>query len=154
MQITISGLHIPSPGATVTLLVETQEKSPEFFDPNMNSYEKKRIPLWQASAWIAPNQGKDSARSSLTLSQTFDETVSENLGQARTPTGYFRYRITITGTGDSTDTILYEFQQDYAFLMENIWTASLPGVHRLQLPLRRPFLLCQGGADRPNPEYL
>ena len=128
LQITINGLHIPSPGATVTLLVETQEKSAEFLDPSLDSYQKKRIPLWWASSWIAPSEGKDLKGSSLSISQTFDETVSRSVGQIGTPTGYFRYLITISSTGDSTDTILYEFQQDYAFLMENIWISTLPNV--------------------------
>ena len=124
LHLSIQGLQIPPPGATVNLLAETQEKSAEYYDPDLDSYQKKRIPVWEASAWMAAAEGG----SSLTLSQTFENTLPGADRPVHTPTGYFRYHITISAAGDSTNTVLYEFERDHAFLMENLWTATLPEV--------------------------
>jgi len=118
LQIDVSGLQIPSPGATVTLLVETQDG-----DPDPGGDQGNHIPVWEAATWIDSDGTSDGA---LTLSQTFEETLVSGDGRINTPTGYFRYEITIADAEDQT--ALYTFQQDYAFLMENIWTASLPDV--------------------------
>ncbi len=129
LQFEISGLQIPSPGAMVTLLVETQEKDPELRDPNLDSYQRKRIPVWETSTWIDSDETTNPTGSRVTFSKTFEETVeSGDKGWIRTPTGYFRYEIVIQVVGDSLNTTIYEFQQEYAFLMENQWTAPLPDV--------------------------
>ena len=116
LNIEISGIQLPSPGATVSLQVETQQG-----DPDMGDRQGNRIPVWQASAWLV-------SESTISFTHTFTESVIIDGERVRTPSGYFRTKITIEGSGDLQNTTLYTFVQDYTFLMENQWVAALPDV--------------------------
>ncbi|HBY06930.1 MAG TPA: hypothetical protein DEH22_03780, partial [Chloroflexi bacterium] len=115
LEIQINGVQLPSPGASVSLWVETQTG-----DPDATSNQGQRIPVWSESLWVAANP----AGNTVIFAYIFGETIQFNDTRLPTPTGYFRYQICIeTETG-----VLYTFEQDYAFLLENEWLAQLPQV--------------------------
>ncbi len=111
LNIEISGIQLPSPGATVSLLVETQHGDPDF-----GSHQGERIAVWQEFTWVTGNK--------VTLRHTFSESVIRNGIRIPTPSGYFRYQIRF----EAHNAQLYTFEKDYAFLMENQWVATLPDV--------------------------
>ncbi len=111
LNIEISGIQLPSSGAAVSLLVETQHGDPDF-----GGHHGERIAVWQESTWVTGNK--------VAFRHTFSESVIYNGGRIPTPSGYFRYRIRV----EANDALLYTFVQDYALLMENQWVAALPDV--------------------------
>jgi hypothetical protein len=126
----LAGLEIPPAGVTVTLRVETQGG-----DPDLGDRSERRIPVWRESQWIAASTGSPQAGGSALLKLEFDETVWSGTRAVATPTGYFRYDVTVTdasrtvrGAGRPSADPLYAFSQDYAFLMESQWVAPLPEV--------------------------
>jgi hypothetical protein len=114
LHIKVSGLQIPPPGATVALLVETQTGDNE-----------NRIPVWETSTWVDAEDPSNAEGNRIDFSHTFEETIELNGTHIRTPSGYYRYQITIK---ENDESILYELSQDYAFLMESRWVSPLPDV--------------------------
>jgi hypothetical protein len=111
LTIEVSGIQAPPFGATVSLMVESQT-----VDPDAGLDQGQRIPVWFELARLEGD--------SITFEHTFTEKIKNNGELVNTPTGYFRYEIKIENDSD----LLYTFQGDNAFLLENIWVASLPDV--------------------------
>jgi len=129
LHIDINGLQIPLSGATVTLKVETQTSYPE-----LGTDQDHRIPIWVETIWIDADETAHPAGSSFTFSHTFTETVATSADQPiHTPFGYFRYQIIVKDGGD--ETVLYEFHQENAFLIENQcmseWRVEVDGAQKV-----------------------
>jgi len=111
LAIEVAGIQVPPSGAIVSLMVETQT-----VDLDAGSDQGQRIPVWSESARMEGN--------SISFEHTFTEKIMNNGQLVNTPTGYFRYEIKIENDSD----LLYTFERDNAFLLENMWCASLPDV--------------------------
>ena len=118
-RITLSGIEVPPQGMSVRLTVETQHG-----DPDQGSDESHRIILWQNERWIDSNEVAQ-PNATITFTPEFVGTTLTVNGPIPTPTDYFKYKLTIT---DANNAVLYTFEEEYAFLMENQWVAQLPQV--------------------------
>lgn len=115
LEIRLNGIQLPPPGALVSLHVETQVG-----DPDATPDQGNRIPVWVESIWVASSPKGNS----VTFRHVFDDKVTLDGTTLPTPTGYFRYAIRL----ERDSVLLYTFEQEYAFLMENEWLAQLPSV--------------------------
>jgi hypothetical protein len=120
LVIELAGIEIPSPGVTVTLSVTTMHGDP---DPGYN--HGNPISIWHESRWIPADTTPAGTGAVTTFTHTFGELASEGAWTLATPTDYFSYDLTVTSPGGSDAEILYHWNENYAFLMENQWTAGL-----------------------------
>ena len=121
LAVKVPGIEVPRGGLTVTLAIETQHG-----DPDLDDGAGFRIPVWRESVWI-PNSGTASGGNIVEFVVEFQSTVASGPDVIPTPTGYFRYRITLTG-GAVPRTLA---EADYAFLMENQMVVGLPQVQEM-----------------------
>lgn len=124
LLVELYGIQVPPSGATASLLVETQNGEPVSSD----KAGWKRILVWQENRQIPPGDGGNQPEGTIRFSLEFTESTLRDGSNIRTPSDYYRYEIIVTEGADPTGATLYTFEQDYAFLMENRWTASLPDV--------------------------
>jgi len=117
---TVAGVQWPPSGATISLLVETQNGEPISAEAGW-----ERIPVWQENRQISTHNEADQTASPVTFTVVFSATILRAGEQIRTPTDYYRYQIKVT---DRNGLILYTFDQEYAFLLENQWITQLPDV--------------------------
>jgi hypothetical protein len=123
LNLEVVGLQVPPSGATVSLQVETQHGEPV---PGEARWE--RIPVWQETRVIPAHNEGDQPEERVTFTLEFTENTVNAGEQVRTPSDYYRYQIRVTGVDDLANTTLYNFGQDYAFLLENQWVTPLPEV--------------------------
>ncbi len=119
----VTDIEVPPTGVTVTLEVETQHG-----DPDLGGDLSNRIPVWRESRWIANILGFTQTGVTAVLRHEFSASVLAGAETIPTPTDYFRYRIALVNAADPVSDPLHTSSQDYAFLMENQWTAQLPKV--------------------------
>jgi hypothetical protein len=119
----VTGLQVPTAGATVTLKIETQHRDPDFAEET-----GPRLSVWQASQPLTRLGYAPKRALTALFVHEFRATVPSGAGSLATPTDYFRYEVTVTDADHPSTDPLYAFNQEYAFLMENQWVAQLPEV--------------------------
>jgi hypothetical protein len=78
LTVTINGIEVPSPGVTVTLLLET-----EHGDPDLGGVSEARIPVWRESLWLSNSLGHTQTGITAVFRHEFDDTVI--VGEEITP---------------------------------------------------------------------
>lgn len=121
LLIKLDGIQVPYPGVAAALNIETQHE-----ETYLDGGENTRIQVWQGNQWISNTDEGTTKTESIGFALEFGDTVSTGYGTINTPTDYFRYDIVITSDAESSQSPLYTFSQDYAFLMENQWVVDLP----------------------------
>jgi hypothetical protein len=119
----VSGIDVPPDGVTVTLKVESQHGNPDLGGGSDN-----RVPVWRESQRIANTLGVTQTGVTAVWEHEFNATVISGTEKMLTPTDYFRYDVAVIGTNHPVTNPLHAFSEDYAFVMENQWVASLPEV--------------------------
>ncbi len=120
--LTVSDLVLPPSGVTVTLTLETYHG-----DPDLGGALENRITVWRASKWLGSSPDLDGTGGTVVFEHEFGATVMSGTQRVATPTDYFRIDLTIADEGLSASGPVYTYSEDYAFLMENEWIASLEG---------------------------
>ena len=116
----VSGFQVPPSGVTIALRVETQHG-----DPDLGGGSENRISVWQESQSVAHTQGGAQTGVTAVFVHEFPGMRVSGADTRATPTGYFRYEIAVVGESQAASHPMY-VSADYAFLMENQWTVSLP----------------------------
>lgn len=119
LLVSVGKVSVPPSGMYVQLVIETQHGDPDFEREN-----NIRIRVWQKIRFI-PFDALTQQGVSLHFNVTFDPMTKLPHKTTRTPTDYYRYRITIS---DPQGNQLQAYAEDYAFLMENQWRVPLPNV--------------------------
>jgi hypothetical protein len=118
----LAGIDVPPGGVTVTLKVETQHP-----DPDLGSGSRTRIPVAEASQWISNTSAVTETQSAV-FNIEFDDMVHNGTGSIPTPTGYYRYEIAVEADAQANSSLLYDDNEDFAFLLENQWITPLAGL--------------------------
>jgi hypothetical protein len=138
--VSITGLRIPYPGATVTLEIETQHA-----DPDSGGDEAERIKVWNGSAYIPATFAAHDEPVSLSFIVEFEQYIFYNGRSIKTPTDYYRYEVTVNSKTRPSGLPLYHFSADFAFLMENQWIVPLGDVfgnHKGEGPSELAIFYC------------
>ena len=116
LLVSVAGLQAPPPGITVTLSIETQHG-----DSDAGGSEADRIAVWRQSMWVE-NSISAEVDTPVVFPVVFEARILDGDRPVPTPSDYFRLAIS-AGSGERP---AFRFEQDFAFLMENQWTATLP----------------------------
>jgi hypothetical protein len=119
----LSGIEVPPPGITVTLAIETMHE-----DPDLGGTDSSRISVLRESKWIPNSEAITHTDTTVTFFYEFSARVISGAESVPTPTDYFRYDIFITDNNHPVINPVHTFSDDFGFLMENQWIASLPEV--------------------------
>lgn len=119
LVVSLENIEVPHSGAYAQLTIESQHG-----DPDLGGGKANRIRVWDDTRFI-PYYGKPNQLTSIEFKIVFPRVLGHLEKQSRMPTDYFRYRLQLR---DTQGTILQEFQDDYAFLLENQWRFPLPNV--------------------------
>ena len=119
LHVSVGDVSVPPSGMYVELVIETQHG-----DPDWERKRNIRIRVWKESRFI-PYDALAQQAVQIEFDITFDPFTEMPHKTVRTPTDYYRYRISIT---DTRGNALYTHAEDYAFLMENQWRVPLPEV--------------------------
>lgn len=122
LSINVSGLPVPPSGATISLEVSTQHKMKE-----RGHESPEHILVWQEIRWIPGSLSSSVNEHSVHFETLFKDLVIVNSQQITTPTDYFQIDIRMTDPGHPRNDPLFQYSQEYAFLMENQWLVDLPG---------------------------
>lgn len=123
LMVEVTGIEVPPGGVTVTLQIETQHG-----DPDLGDGSRDRIPVWHVSQSITNTLGVTQTDVTAVFVREFSGRVRSGTETIATPTDYFRYEVAVVDANHPPADPLYRFAADYAFLMENQWTGSLPEV--------------------------
>jgi hypothetical protein len=119
----VASIEVPPTGVTVTLTVETQRG-----DADIVGDSPPRIQVWHESRSLPNGTGATERGVTIVLRHEFTATVWSSAEEIATTTDYFRYDLVVTDALHPAGSPIYTFSQDYAFLLENQWTVSLPAV--------------------------
>jgi hypothetical protein len=119
----VSGIEVPPPGITVTLALETLHE-----DPDQGGIDRSRISVLRESKWIPNSETITHTDITVTFVHEFSARVVSGAVSVPTPTDYFRYDIFVTDNDHPITNPVHTFSDDFGFLMENQWIASLPEV--------------------------
>jgi hypothetical protein len=117
--VSVDHLPIASSGVYAQLTIETQHT-----DPDLGRRNKERIPVWSEVRFI-PYDDLIKQGTKTAFRITFNPATKGSDQAIKTPTDYYRYRISIS---DSQGNKLKSYSDDYAFLIENQWRVPLPHV--------------------------
>src|SRR5687767_12170843 len=119
LHVSVGDLSVPPSGMYVQLVIETQHG-----DPDWERKRNIRVHVWKGTRFI-PYHELTQQEVQVEFNITFDPFTELPHKTVRTPTDYYRYRISISNAqGDP----LHTYAKDYAFLMENQWRVPLPNV--------------------------
>ena len=119
LTITVEGFNVPSSGAYVSLSGCTQHEAP------VDELGLRQILVWRETRWIPGSASGEAIR----FAKTFTDLTIIHNKQFSTPTDYFNLDLHITDQPDRLSHLVYEFHQEYAFLIEDQWLVELPNVH-------------------------
>ena len=120
LVIELSGVEIPSSGATVNLELVTMHKDPDklypIAEPIVVMREGRCIPVG----------GMNNEHNPLRFEYKFLDSIESISGSIPTPTDYYGYTINVTDYDYPESDTLYSSSKEVAFLLENQWKAVLP----------------------------
>lgn len=116
--VSVDDLVVPPAGLFVQLFIDTQHG-----DPDLDRRNNVRIRVRKETKFISRESAGEEA--AVEFRVTFDPTTTLPHKTIKTPTDYYRYRITVS---DAEGNQLQSYGDDYAFLMENQWRVPLPAV--------------------------
>lgn len=119
LQVSVGNLTVPRSGMYVQLVIETQHG-----DPDLDRRNNIKIRVRKETRFV-PYDALTQQGASVRFVVTFDPITELPHKIIKTPTDYYRYRITVT---DTLGNELQTYVGDYAFLMENQWRVPLPQV--------------------------
>lgn len=122
LEWSLSGIEVPPGGVNATLKVETQHP-----DPDLGSGFRTRILVAEISHWIG-NASTITETQSAVFTIEFDDMLHNGAGPIPTPTGYYRYEIAVEAGAQANSNLLYDYNEDFAFLLENQSITLLPGL--------------------------
>jgi hypothetical protein len=115
--ISVDNLVVPTSGLYVQLVLETQHG-----DPDLDRRNNIRIRVYKDIRFI-PYDGLTQQGANVQFNITFDPITILPHKTIKTPTDYYRYRVTVS---DALGNQLQTYVDDYAFLLENQWRVPLP----------------------------
>jgi len=118
--ITLNGLEIPAGGITVTLRLKTLHD-----DPDLVGGERKGITVWQEVSHIEDIARYSQQNAETTFKVEFEELSSSDQGIIPTPTDYYSVEVLVQDASNPAANPLFSARQEYAFLLESQWTATL-----------------------------
>lgn len=122
LLVSVGNLTVPQSGMYVQLVIETQHG-----DPDLDRRNNIKIRVWEENRFV-PNDALTQQGVSVQFNITFDPITKLPRKTIKTPTDYYRYRITVS---DALGNMIESHVDDYAFLMENQWRVPLPNVEEM-----------------------
>lgn len=119
LLVSVDNLVVPPSGMYVQLVVETQHG-----DPDLDRRNNVRIRVRKEVRYVSHNRHSEQG-ASVQFKITFDPATELPHRTIKTPTDYYRYRVTVS---DAQGNVLQSYAEDYAFLLENQWRVPLPDV--------------------------
>jgi len=119
LTLSVGNLVVPPSGLFVQLVIETQHGDPDF---DRRNNIKIRV---RKEVRFIPYDVLTQQAASVQFDITFGAVTKLPHKTIKTPTDYYRYRITLS---DALGNELHTYVDDYAFLLENQWRVPLPRV--------------------------
>ncbi|HSL42337.1 MAG TPA: hypothetical protein VK897_02825 [Anaerolineales bacterium] len=119
LMVSVDNLVVPPTGMYVQLVIETQHG-----DPDLDRRNNVRIRVRKEVRFVRPNERSEQG-AKVQFNVTFDPLTELPHKTIKTPTDYYRYRVTVS---DVQGNPLQSYAEDYAFLLENQWRVPLPQV--------------------------